>query len=67
MLILSSKDRLSYLNIIGVYNTLGQVQSVHIVPMDGNVSIDFSSLPSGIYLIKFNEGVKVYGCKVMKI
>lgn len=67
MLMIFGKENLSNPYIIGVYNTLGQMQSVPVIPMERQVSIDCTSLPSGIYIVKVSEGEMVYGFRVMKI
>jgi agmatine deiminase len=52
---------------IGVYNTFGQIQSVP-TNNDGNLAtLDFSSLPHGVYILRISKGSKVYGYKVVKM
>ena len=52
---------------IGVYNTFGQIQSVP-TNYDGKLAtLDFSSLPHGVYILRISEGSKVYGYKVVKM
>ncbi|HSF89538.1 MAG TPA: agmatine deiminase family protein [Saprospiraceae bacterium] len=52
---------------IGVYNTFGQIQSVP-TNYDGKLTtLDFSSIPPGVYIVRISEGSKVYGYKVVKM
>lgn len=51
---------------IEVYNILGQTQQVIITPIDTHLSVDCSSFPSGIFILKISEGDTVYGYRVVK-
>ncbi len=52
---------------IGVYNTFGQIQSVPTNYGEKLATLDFSSLPHGVYILRISEGSKVYGYKVVKM
>jgi hypothetical protein len=54
------------INSIDVYNILGEkVYSTTVITIRGNCEIDLSSLQKQIYLVKINDGRKVYTRKVM--
>jgi agmatine deiminase len=52
---------------ISVYNTFGQIQSVPTNDDGMPTTLDFSSLPNGVYILRISEGSKVYGYKVVKM
>lgn len=52
---------------IGVYNTFGQFQSVPTNYSGKLATLDFSSLPHGVYIVRISVGSKVYGYKVVKM
>lgn len=51
---------------IEVYNTFGQIQSVSTSYGGKMATIDFSSLPSGVYILRIREGEHVWGYRVIK-
>ena len=51
---------------IGVYNTFGQIQSVPTNYGEKLATLDFSSLPHGVYILRIREGDKVWGYRVVK-
>ncbi len=65
-LVIDFKDLSINVSSVEIYNTLGQIQSIVPVQQSHQVSVDFSALPSGIYLLKIKIGQEVYGYKVVK-
>ena len=52
---------------ISVYNAMGQLQPIAINQLDTHaVSIDCTSLPSGLFILKLSDGNEVYGYRIFK-
>jgi hypothetical protein len=51
---------------IEVYNAFGQLQSFLPVHDARQTAIDFTSMPSGVYFLKFRNGEEVRGYRVVK-
>ena len=60
------KDHAYTIATIEIFNTLGQAQRMTIVNEENQSTLDFSKLPSGVYVVKVKDGEKVYGYKVIK-
>jgi len=67
ILYVSGLERTILPEAIGVYNAQGQLQRVKILPLDTHsVSIDCTTLPSGIFILKIRDGSEVYGYRIFK-
>jgi agmatine deiminase len=67
ILFISRKEWTAQPNRIEVCNTLGQVQTLTLNTLDAQMSIDFSSLAHGVYILRISEGKKVYSYRVLKL
>ena len=51
---------------IEVFNTFGQIQSISTSYGGKLATLDFSSLPSGVYILRIREGDQVWGYRVVR-